>query len=254
MYSGKANEGKDLAADTMAPGLSRAESSERRKGMNTFKISEIQRAQKGITGLETAIILIAFVVVASVFAYTVLSAGLFSTQKSQEAIYRGLEDTQSTIEQSGSVIAYKGDANIDSSVGKVEITIKSALQGAEAVDLTPPYTLAGGALVTSGMDSPATITYSDSSLTIASCAWTLDFIGNNNDDYYLDTNEKAVITVWLHDYDGTDWSDGTLDPFLADSYVETDHTFTLEVKAAKGAVLTIQRTTPAYLDTVMDLH
>ena len=43
--------------------------------------------ERGITGLETAIILIAFVVVAAVFAYTVLSAGLFSTQKSQEAIY-----------------------------------------------------------------------------------------------------------------------------------------------------------------------
>ena len=39
------------------------------------------RSEKGITGLETAIILIAFVVVAAVFAYTALSAGLFSTQK-----------------------------------------------------------------------------------------------------------------------------------------------------------------------------
>ena len=33
--------------------------------------------ERGITGLETAIILIAFVVVASVFAYAVLTAGLF---------------------------------------------------------------------------------------------------------------------------------------------------------------------------------
>ena len=40
------------------------------------------RHEKGITGLETAIILIAFVVVAAVFAYTALSAGLFATQKS----------------------------------------------------------------------------------------------------------------------------------------------------------------------------
>ncbi len=46
----------------------------------------IARDEKGITGLETAIILIAFVVVAAVFAYTALSAGLFSTQKSQEAV------------------------------------------------------------------------------------------------------------------------------------------------------------------------
>ena len=61
------------------------------------------RNQKGITGLETAIILIAFVVVAAVFAYTALSAGLFSTQKSQEAVYAGLEEAQSTVELSGNV-------------------------------------------------------------------------------------------------------------------------------------------------------
>jgi flagellin-like protein len=64
----------------------------------------IWRGKKGITGLETAIILIAFVVVASVFAYTVLSAGLFSTQKSQEAVYGGLEEAQSTIELKGVVV------------------------------------------------------------------------------------------------------------------------------------------------------
>ena len=220
----------------------------------TFKRINIHRGQEGITGLETAIILIAFVVVASVFAYTALSAGLFSTQKSQEAVYAGLERTQSTLEQSGSVIAYKGDANISNSVGKVEITLKNALKGGESIDLTPSYTLAGGALVDSGLDSPVTITYSDSNMTVAECAWTLSFIGKNNDDYYLDTNEKAVVTVWLHDYNGSAWSDGTLEPFLNNTYVQTDSTFTMEIKVSKGAVLTIQRTTPGYLDTVMDLH
>jgi flagellin FlaB len=39
------------------------------------------RSEKGITGLETAIILIAFVVVASVFAFTVLSTGVFSAER-----------------------------------------------------------------------------------------------------------------------------------------------------------------------------
>ena len=43
--------------------------------VNFFK--RFHGEQRGITGLETAIILIAFVVVASVFAYTVLSAGIF---------------------------------------------------------------------------------------------------------------------------------------------------------------------------------
>jgi flagellin-like protein len=65
----------------------------------------IYKEQKGITGLETAIILIAFVVVAAVFAYTVLSAGLFSTQKSQEAVYSGLQETQNTLVVKGGVLS-----------------------------------------------------------------------------------------------------------------------------------------------------
>jgi len=67
-------------------------------------LQRLWREEKGITGLETAIILIAFVVVAAVFAYTVLSAGLFSTQKSQEAVYSGLEEAQSTTELKGAVL------------------------------------------------------------------------------------------------------------------------------------------------------
>ncbi|MEE8363798.1 MAG: archaellin/type IV pilin N-terminal domain-containing protein, partial [Dehalococcoidia bacterium] len=47
------------------------------------------RDQRGITGLETAIILIAFVVVASVFAFTVLSTGIFSSERSKETVYAG---------------------------------------------------------------------------------------------------------------------------------------------------------------------
>ncbi|GEM_PF-713411 len=67
-------------------------------------LKRIHSRQKGITGLETAIILIAFVVVAAVFAYTVLSAGLFATQKSSEAVYSGLEEARSSLELKGSVI------------------------------------------------------------------------------------------------------------------------------------------------------
>ena len=47
--------------------------------------------QHGITGLETAIILIAFVVVASVFAFTVLSTGIFASERSKETVFAGIE-------------------------------------------------------------------------------------------------------------------------------------------------------------------
>ena len=68
-------------------------------------LKKVSQNQQGITGLETAIILIAFVIVASVFAYVVLSAGLFSSQKAKEAVYAGMKETGSTVEMKGDVIA-----------------------------------------------------------------------------------------------------------------------------------------------------
>ena len=61
--------------------------------------------QRGVTGLETAIILIAFVVVASVFAFTVLSTGIFSSERGKETVYAGLAEARGTIETKGGVIA-----------------------------------------------------------------------------------------------------------------------------------------------------
>ena len=43
----------------------------------------LREDRRGITGLETAIVLIAFVVVASVFAFAVLSTGLLSSEKAK---------------------------------------------------------------------------------------------------------------------------------------------------------------------------
>ena len=75
-------------------------------------LRRVNRDQKGITGLETAIILIAFVMVASVFSYVVLSAGLFSSQKAKEAIHSGLEEVRSTIELKGDVLAQTDNGTV----------------------------------------------------------------------------------------------------------------------------------------------
>ena len=63
------------------------------------------RDQRGVTGLETAIILIAFVVVASVFAFTVLSTGIFSAERGKETLFAGLKEAQGSLGMQGSVIA-----------------------------------------------------------------------------------------------------------------------------------------------------
>jgi len=49
-------------------------------------MSKLTKNEDAFTGLEAAIVLIAFVVVAAVFSYVVLGAGFFTTQKSQEVV------------------------------------------------------------------------------------------------------------------------------------------------------------------------
>ena len=64
--------------------------------------------ERGITGLETAIVLIAFVVVAAVFAFTVLTTGLFTSEKAKETAMAGVAATSSTLTIKGSVTAIGG--------------------------------------------------------------------------------------------------------------------------------------------------
>ncbi len=189
-------------------------------------LKRIYKDQKGITGLETAIILIAFVVVASVFAYTVLSAGIFSSEKGKETVYSGLSATRGTLEPKGSVVA-SGDAGTPPTyVDNVVFVIANAVNG-EAINLT------------TGANKVTVISYFDQSQRVADATWTKTWLGKNDGDDLLELGEKAEITVDL----------SALSPTL-----QTNTEFTIEVKPPKGATLTIERTTPAKIDKVMDLH
>jgi len=61
------------------------------------------RNHDAFTGLEAAIVLIAFVVVAAVFSYVVLGAGFFTTQKAQATIHTGVQQASSSFEVVGNV-------------------------------------------------------------------------------------------------------------------------------------------------------
>jgi len=76
--------------------------------------SRFYNDQSGITGLETAIVLIAFVVVAAVFAFTVLTTGLFTSEKAKETALAGVATTSSSLTVKGNIIAESdGGANVE---------------------------------------------------------------------------------------------------------------------------------------------
>ena len=190
--------------------------------------------QRGITGLETAIVLIAFVVVASVFAFAVLSTGLLSSEKSKETVLGGLEETSSTLSVTGSVV---GDSNSGkTAIDTVKFTLTSAAQAAEAVDLSTT-----GVVVTY-LDSDQAINCEnpqsfDGDADTAECSWSTSWVIGSGD--LVDPGEQVDMTVTLTN----------LSPLLPKS-----KEFTIQVKPNKGAVVIVNRTTPPELKAIMELN
>jgi flagellin FlaB len=184
-----------------------------------FNIKQLHNEESGQTALETAIILIAFVVVASVFAFTILSAGSSSTEKGEEAIYAGLEGVQSSMSTKGAIIALEDDTTTGQ-VGKVVFTV-SLVAGGDPVDLTK-----------------VVIGYRDENEMFNDVTFEKSTISGTEDDILRD-GELVEITVTI--------------PALTNPLKENME-FTLEVKPETGAVLNISRTTPAAVSPIMELR
>ena len=189
-------------------------------------LKRLWKDESGVTALETAIILIAFVVVAAVFAFTTLTTGSFLTERSKEAAYSGLAEVRGSMEMRGSMVASNP---VSTSVSSVVFTLAN-VAGGEPIDLND----------TAGQQA-LQITYRDANQNVdlnTGAKWTVTFLGKNNGDKILEQGELAQITA---DLTG-------LSPALG-----PNTSFSIEVKPPRGAVLLLQRTTPARLDPIVDL-
>jgi flagellin FlaB len=68
--------------------------------------------RKGMIGIEAAIILIAFVIVASAFSFMVINMGLTSTQRGKEAISTSLQEVLSPLQVDGSIMIKSEDQKV----------------------------------------------------------------------------------------------------------------------------------------------
>jgi len=190
------------------------------------KLFKLFNREDGITGLETAIILIAFVIVASVFAFVVLSTGLFSAERGKETVFAGLEKARGNLEVRGALTVTDTDTNgtIDSSD---EIIFNVALA-------------AGGfpiALDPTAYTNTVVINWIDAQDRVPDTTYTVTWILTDGDDL-LEVGELAQVTVSPP----------------AGSSLATNEIFTLEVVPPSGGTLLINRTMPPVIDDVMDLH
>ena len=190
--------------------------------------------QRGITGLETAIILLAFVVVAAVFAFAVLNTGLLSSEKSKEATPGALEETSSTLSLRGEVIAH---ANSDkTAIDLIKFKLAPASTASESVDLSTT-----GSVITylddfQGINCQNPESF-DGDPDTAECSWSSDWLIGLGE--IVDPGEQVEITVTLTN----------LTPRLV-----AKQEFTIQIKPNQGAVVIVTRTLPGELKGVMDVR
>ena len=186
-------------------------------------------AKRGLTGLETAIILIAFVIVASAFAFAVLNLGFASTQKSGEVLKAGLEEATSSIELSGSVIATGQQSGSEWKVKDITMYIKTAV-GKRPVDLS------NETLVISYMDPYTTVAKLDSSsVTVTEI--------QGDGDTLLEYGELFKVVIHVDQIYGN----------LSSVQLQPNDTFMVEIKPLIGSILKVERRLPPAIDPVMDL-
>lgn len=189
--------------------------------------SIFRKDDKAFTGLESAIVLTAFVVVAAVFSYVVLGAGFTTSDTAKKTIDEGVKQTTSSVELAGDVIAKSSDSKVNDILVTLQLT-------------------AGQAPVDIGTDSNAgmlVVSYADNKTYNQSVAWTKNFVGDNDGDSILEQHEKVELTLAVP-------SDSMLQG-SADQVVNRE--FRLEIKPKIGAIVPITRVTPPQLDGVMVL-
>jgi flagellin FlaB len=188
--------------------------------------NKLAKDEKGFTGLEAAIVLIAFVVVAAVFSYVMLGAGFFTTQKSQEVVHTGVTQASSSVELSGDVIA-KGDT-ANNKIGNITMFLQLT-SGGSSVDMNRTLIVYSSPNVAptdllNGTNDDAT-------------HFRIVNRYNANTDYLIDRGEKFEVMVNVSSLDT----------------VGVNQEFQVEVKPPQGATYTIHRKAPASISAIMTL-
>ena len=147
---------------------------------------------EGFTGLEAALVLLAFIVVAAVFSYVILGAGFFSVQKSQRVIYSAVESSSSPLILENPIYGIKNESS--GNVGSLMMTIGRKYGSGEALDISRIQ------VIFSGGDDVMKIPGSDPLYSSNPSPGTWGITDKQGDSAYplhLDSGEYATLVISL---------------------------------------------------------
>ena len=174
-----------------------------------MNIHSIQKNDKGFTGLEAAIVLIAFIIVAAVFSFGILGTGFVTTQKSEDVVHSSTTKVSSSLLTSGDVIVRGGvDTANSNTLCATQITFYLTTTSGTPVDLdktiityiddenikTQDYMYDSTGPTKGPHDIPADAGWGNTN------GWVYKSIIANTDDNYLEQGEKSKIVVDLAEF------------------------------------------------------
>jgi flagellin FlaB len=201
----------------------------------------IPRARRGVTGLETAIILVAFVIIAAAFSFMLLNIGFLTSQKTQTVSASSGEST-TTLQVVDAVV---GGFQLSDNQSRVNMTSAEFYLrlpgGGDTVDLS---------------DSKLTITYTNvrclgvifppnGTVVTLTCV-------NGDDDHLLEQGE--IFKVYI---DLSALRSSMVDPSTTSAWGLYPHPYEwwqITLKPSQGGAVTIRRTLGAINKTVEALY
>jgi len=193
------------------------------------------KKNRGIVGIEAAIVLISFVIIAAAFSFMVVNMGLFATQRGRDTIQQGISQVSSPLLLDGSIYLRASSGKVDAMViplktigtqyvsmmqNSTEVTLRVQNHTAiadvyEGINDTNPYTTQFDTLVDAvGNSTGAQL-----------------FIGNGNGDSALDYTEKGFLVFY---YNGTDQA------------AQGEHIY-VDIRPQNGAPLSVEIIVPPEL-------
>ena len=176
---------------------------------------------RGLNAVQMVIILITTVLIAVVFAVAILTTGTRTVGRSEELVRRALSESSATFILRGTVVGTSNQRR--TALKDITFTLASGGRSFQAADMSPAGT------IISYIDR-------DQALNIPGTEWSASWLIGNGP--LLDPGEAVELHVSLAE----------LSPALG-----TRRDFTVRVHSLGGAVLLINRKTPAELSPVVDL-
>jgi len=205
------------------------------------------KPRRGITGIETAIILTAFVITASAFSFVILNVGFLTSDKAQTTVITGMKETSASLIADTGVTGYFSNTTV---ADQDEVYMEEMLfyvklaQGHEPIDCSDD-----SLVITYTNQRGHTVIYSDSMLN--GTVTTIETVTGDSDSL-LEVGEKMQIYIDFRQIDVAN-----VKPVLADHldvYGKPYESIRIEIRPIVGAILTIEKEIPAVNAPVMTLR